>query len=241
MSQEPFGRAQKLNQKGCRAKTTTFSNAHNLQQNKANNNHLQQGQHFLHPSALLTGPFCRSHRRREVSWSWALSQGTFFFFFPFSSPPPSHHQKHLVLPCTGSGGLAAPPKCNGNGKKKHLAGLSWMQAHFLPRGHGVEPKENAETLSQSFGLCILRLCPCLGHCTWQSLGFEFPPSRLQAFGWSLLAVWPCHCKPQSLKVWPFPLVPAAASGCGSLGLEPGEQVHGWTNLLGKNLSFGRLC
>ena len=70
-------------------------------------------------------------------------------------------------------------------KKKHLAGLSWMQAHFLPRGHGVEPKENAETLSQSFGLCILRLCPCLGHCTWQSLGFEFPPSRLQAFGWSL--------------------------------------------------------
>ena len=145
---------------------------------------------------------------------------------------------------TGEGSLVAwqhHPSAMAMEKKKHLAGLSWMQAHFLPRGHGVEPKENAETLSQSFGLCILRLCPCLGHCTWQSLGFEFPPSRLQAFGWSLLAVWPCHCKPQSLKVWPFPLVPAAASGCGSLGLEPGEQVHGWTNLLGKNLSFGRLC
>lgn len=187
------------------------------------------------------GPFAGPTGEGRSHGAGPVLRAPFSSFFPFSSPPPSHHQKHLVLPCTGSGGLAAPPKCNGNGKKKHLAGLSWMQAHFLPRGHGVEPKENAETLSQSFGLCILRLCPCLGHCTWQSLGFEFPPSRLQAFGWSLLAVWPCHCKPQSLKVWPFPLVPAAASGCGSLGLEPGEQVHGWTNLLGKNLSFGRLC
>ena len=158
--------------------------------------------------------------------------GHLFLLF---SPPPSHHQKHLVLPCTGSGGLAAPPKCNGNGKKKHLAGLSWMQAHFVPRGHGVEPKENAETFkSQSFGLCIFRLCPCLGHCTWQSLGFEFPPSRLQAF-WLESAC----CLAMPLQA--FPLVPAAASGCGSLGLEPGEQVHGWTNLLGKICPLGGLA
>ena len=57
--------------------------------------------------------------------------GHLFFFFPFSSPPPSHHQKHLVLPCTGSGGLAAPPKCNGNGKKETL-GRPELDASPLP-------------------------------------------------------------------------------------------------------------
>lgn len=170
------------------------------------------------------------------------SQGTFSSFSPSLHLLPVITRSIWFFLALGLVAWQHHPSAMAMEKKKHLAGLSWMQAHFLPRGHGMEPKENAETFkSQSFGLCILRLCPCLGHCTWQSLGFEFPPSRLQAFGWSLLAVWPCHCKPQSLKVWPFPLVPAAASGCGSLGLEPGEQVHGWTNLLGKNLSFGRLC